>query len=517
MALRPIKKVLKDYAHASRLFVGDQYRLVPKLGFLFHLFIDVNPAVKLAGGPNAKYEIGMMVKKADLPKFSVETKTVNAYNRSSIVQTKMKYETITITFNDDSADVVRNFWTSYFKHYYRDADYQLTQDPYTGKTQKYNGNQTVTDFGFTPNSAEPFLKSIRLYSLHQKKFSEYILVNPIIKSFRHGSHAQGESEPMTHEMIIEYETVLYGAGTTSAGTPSGFATLHYDKSTSGIKSQTGYQVDSGNNVTNSIIPSFNKNSAFGTNMYSNMLGLTEQRSFGLKNANFADLSGSISDSLKQFNPDINTFVPNLLNSNGMVTTPFGGINLKDSIVKLASGVNPLPTEYDLKQLLKTQVSTSLRSTISNYTRSFPRNSVAAALAGVASSKVIKIVNDELRNKPATNQHQMDVNAQKRTLTNQIASLKTQQATITKDASAADRQVRTATATLNALNSKLSTTQALPDSNPNKTALLAQIQRDINLQSDIKTKAVTVSASKNTELTTVNQTILSTQAQKDTIK
>jgi len=107
---------LKDYTHASLLFVGDQYRLVPKTGFLFHVFIDVNSGVYASdpANPNSTREIGLMAKTADLPKFSAETKTYNAYNRANIIQSKIKYDPINIAFHDESSNVVRNFWINFY-------------------------------------------------------------------------------------------------------------------------------------------------------------------------------------------------------------------------------------------------------------------------------------------------------------------------------------------------------------------------------------------------------------------
>lgn len=223
---------IKDYKHASRLFVDDNYRLSPKYGWLFHVFFDINDINgTVSRMPNTnKLEMGMLVKNASLPKFSVDTKTYNAYNRPNIVQTKIHYDPLTISFHDDSADVIREFWYDYYSYYYRDSDYD--EASYHVDT-KYNDRLTQ-DWGYSirQNSSAPYLRSIRIYSLHQKRFSEYILINPIIKSWRHGDHVNGENVFLQNEMTIEYESVLYSKGYVTANTVAGFADLHYDQSPS---------------------------------------------------------------------------------------------------------------------------------------------------------------------------------------------------------------------------------------------------------------------------------------------
>ena len=222
---------VKDYKHASKLFVDSLYRLSPKYSFLFHVFVDINPAAEsLISGYdfNEAIEIGMLAKSVQLPKFNIKNRVYNAYNRKNIVQDSIQYEPLNITFHDDSADVVRHFWAKYYSYYYRDGDYQ---EAAYKQGHKYQHRQ-YQNWGFTPRSSAQFLSSIRIYSLHQKSFSAYTLLNPMITAFRHGEHQQGQNETMQHEMTITYEGVQYLTGQVSSGTVQGFDIIHYDKSPS---------------------------------------------------------------------------------------------------------------------------------------------------------------------------------------------------------------------------------------------------------------------------------------------
>lgn len=226
---------VRDYSHASELFVGNEFSLVPKSGYLFHVFFDVNPyaAQSQMMDPGRLTEIGMMVRDIELPKFSVDTKTLNSYNRPNLVQNKIKYENVNITFRDDSVNLVRNFWFDYYSYYYKDT---LNNPDIHRRAYKYDPNSPAS-FGYSLRYENPdyrYLHAVRIYSLTHDTFAEYILVNPMVTSFRHPKHdyeAQ-ESAGMAHDMTVAYEGVFYNEGFIQDGGVTGFATLHYDRTRS---------------------------------------------------------------------------------------------------------------------------------------------------------------------------------------------------------------------------------------------------------------------------------------------
>jgi hypothetical protein len=232
---------IRDYQHAARTFVDGLYRLSPKIGSMFHVFIDLNPAVAKVDpqNPNSLYEIGLMAKTAQLPKFTVQTKTLNAYNRKNINQERINYDPITLTFHDDSSDVVRNFWNGYYSYYYRDSDHQ---QPIYNQEYKYRPRQEQ-NWGFSPKNVGAgtpnYINSIRIYSLHQKSFSSYVLLRPTITAFQHGQHSQGEYTPLEHQMSFAYEAVQYEYGPVSRGSVMGFNIMHYDNTPSPLTSLGG--------------------------------------------------------------------------------------------------------------------------------------------------------------------------------------------------------------------------------------------------------------------------------------
>jgi hypothetical protein len=256
--LKPLSKgtYTHPYNHATKLFVADTYRLAPKQSFLYYVVINVDPSQTQLGSGFLggvlsfadrfqNLESGMLVKRVELPKFSIATKTLNAYNRKNTIQTNITYDPISISFHDDSADVITNFWNDYYTYYYRDSDYNA--DDYS-RPEKYAPRSKI-GWGFSPrNSSLPnFIKNIRIFSLHNKRFTEYLLVNPVITAWRHGEHdSSNDRSLMENTMTVSYETVKYYTGLVNPVSVDGFSLLHYDNTPSPIStSVTNIYTDAG--------------------------------------------------------------------------------------------------------------------------------------------------------------------------------------------------------------------------------------------------------------------------------
>jgi len=257
---------LRDYTHASKVFTSNAYELKPRFKFLFHVGFNINtaqiPALRQAFPDSDVNSLSYVVKTVDLPKFSIDKEVLNQYNRKRLVQTKLNYDPVTITFHDDGGDNVRNMWYNYMSYYYKDASQKYGNDSNTsgtpGASQNrqsafggwerdiYDDRQQVTDWGyigeaitdgntgaFNPTGKPQFFQDIRIYGFdHNHKYAEYVLINPIITNWSHDQYdySQGAGT-MQNTMTIEYESVKYYSGAPNKQVP-GFATTHYDTETS---------------------------------------------------------------------------------------------------------------------------------------------------------------------------------------------------------------------------------------------------------------------------------------------
>jgi len=220
---------IKDFQHAARLFVDNNYELQPRYQHLFAVVFNFTPDAAQLFNSVEKMEIPMLVKTIDLPSFTVQTETHNQYNKQTHSQHKINYSPVNITFHDDQKDLIRSFIHTYQNFYYKDSSHPLGSGTYNTEN-KYTGYRNG-QWGFSQGNTR-FFKDIRVYSMYQKRFAEYTLVNPIVTSFGHDSHAYASGGLMQHNMSINYEAVKYSTGFVNNINPKGFGEIHYDKTPS---------------------------------------------------------------------------------------------------------------------------------------------------------------------------------------------------------------------------------------------------------------------------------------------
>ena len=232
---------LKDYQHAARLYIDDNYKLMPKQKFLYHVnFVtnDVDDAISGRLTPAEKIQLNMLVKACDLPRYNMNLEEKTQYNKKLYTATRISYDPVNITFHDDQADTVNAFWKKYYEYNIADPvnlnsnlAISDTKDDYYDGFNKRRTNKFGLD---TPKQRRlPYLKQIDIFVLHKKRFTSMSLINPVIGSFNHDNVDQANGTGiMENTMQILYETVLYGAGTINKNDMPGFATINYDLSPS---------------------------------------------------------------------------------------------------------------------------------------------------------------------------------------------------------------------------------------------------------------------------------------------
>jgi hypothetical protein len=217
---------------------------------------------------NNQTQLSYVVKTVDLPKFTINNETLNQYNRKRVVQTKINYDPVTLTFHDDGGDNVRKMWYAYYNYYYKDAAQQYLQPSPTNGSLGESANK-VTGFGYnakdiysnqrigdvndwgyigesyndggsSASGKPPFFRDIQITGFDQHKTATYVLINPLITNWSHDQYAYAEgSGIMQNTMTIAYETVKYYAGAVGQARPDqnvrGFADpSHYDQTLSPI-------------------------------------------------------------------------------------------------------------------------------------------------------------------------------------------------------------------------------------------------------------------------------------------
>ena len=113
---------MKDYRHASRLYIDNNHKLMPKQKFLFHVVFNTDETLFVDNfNSNEKYELNMLVKSCELPKYGMNLEEKIQYNKKMYTATRIQYEPVNIVFHDDHADTVNAFWKKYYEYHIADS------------------------------------------------------------------------------------------------------------------------------------------------------------------------------------------------------------------------------------------------------------------------------------------------------------------------------------------------------------------------------------------------------------
>lgn len=232
------KVYLRDFRHAAKIFEPGAFDLAPKFKFLFHTYFDINPEAysqSILTGSN----FGLLVKTVKLPSFNLKTQEMNQYNRKRIIQSKITYDPISITFQDDNINVITKLWNAYYNYYYADESnlnglYQNGGPLRPGNSINsynnrniYNSDIKDNNWGYVGESYKqgiltkvPFFRNITVFGFNRHNFTAYTLINPIITKVDHDQYNYSDGQgTMEIKMDINYETVAYNQGSMDGNTP----------------------------------------------------------------------------------------------------------------------------------------------------------------------------------------------------------------------------------------------------------------------------------------------------------
>jgi len=221
---------LRDYTHAAKNFLPGGQGNAGKVKFTFHTWFQINPS---AYQPPTGQNYGLLVKTIKLPTFNIDVQEMNQYNRKRLIQSKIKYQPIEITFHDDNMSQVTAMWDAYYRYNYADAWNPIVAPFSTAPAIKDYNRRNIydpsisgdTEYGYRGDARSeggnradggekiPFFNNITVYGMWAGQFIAYTLINPIITAFDHDTYDYADGGgTMQNRMTINYETVVYNTG-----------------------------------------------------------------------------------------------------------------------------------------------------------------------------------------------------------------------------------------------------------------------------------------------------------------
>jgi hypothetical protein len=213
---------------------GLQFLSVPKSKFMFYVrFLrtgasslnsdgTVNIAADITFGQNVSSDIGFIVKHIERPRITFETETLNQYNKKRVVQKKVSYNPIQITFHDTIDNQVYRMFQSYFEFYFADSQHTSTLD-WTNDVIASQILASNIGWGFIGSNLTAglanYFSTIEVYQVFSGYYNQYNLMNPKFLSFDPDSLDYAETQGINEiAMGIGYEGVDFVANGASLAT-----------------------------------------------------------------------------------------------------------------------------------------------------------------------------------------------------------------------------------------------------------------------------------------------------------
>ncbi len=199
-------RVLRNYsdmAFGTVTEYGKTLTEVPRLKFQF--VVEFRTTLGIGGGDKNYREmikdLSLVVQSVELPSFQFDTQTLNQYNRKRIIQTKMNWNPISISFHDTRDNKWLNVWKEYMKFHYKDGRERYSNFGAGNLTPDIVENSpNIDEFGF------------------QTPFSKTSIANPDLTN--------ANSSPGDTQGALEPEEEM-GAGDEAAERAAGFGYEKY--------------------------------------------------------------------------------------------------------------------------------------------------------------------------------------------------------------------------------------------------------------------------------------------------
>lgn len=212
------------HAHANHELGNSTFHsLQPRMSYQYYVNFILTPAGATAldtvwsqSKKSRIEDIQPLVRNISMPSFSIETETLNEYNRPRISQTKITRDPIVISMFDVMNGATLKLWQAYYEYYFKDGRTLADQGRDQRNVDASDSNIAILDFdsnfGYslpTVQNNRYFFEAIEVAVTNGQREHVITIVNPRISAFNHDMMTYEESKLIELKFTLEYEYAFY--------------------------------------------------------------------------------------------------------------------------------------------------------------------------------------------------------------------------------------------------------------------------------------------------------------------
>ena len=147
-----------------------------------------------------------LVKRVEVPSFDFDVETLDQYNKKRVVQKRINYNPISITFHDDVNNSIYRVASTYVRYYYGDS-YNVDENDWTLDTVNYLRKQGL--WGLMPKTQKYFFRSVWIAWVNSGRVTYMSFQNPLINNISYDSLDYADSNPLELTFTLSYEGVIF--------------------------------------------------------------------------------------------------------------------------------------------------------------------------------------------------------------------------------------------------------------------------------------------------------------------
>ena len=163
-------------------------------------------------------ELFSTIRTIELPKYSIEIESVNAWNVRQHVTTKINYEPITITLNDTTDNKVQDFVLAYLNSVSNNFDEDQVKTSIKEMRTSLDGFGLKHLTGANASGAYSPIDKIEITRYYGNAKSISTIWNPKIVDIQHDTLDYATSDAITWTLVLRYEAATYVEEETDART-----------------------------------------------------------------------------------------------------------------------------------------------------------------------------------------------------------------------------------------------------------------------------------------------------------